>query len=148
MTIRLTIADLYTVMRQLNPSPDGFVPMKDFTEKSAETFKCTPLTVRNFVTRNNEYFEQKHGFIREKIPETINEQESDQKVYTDWKTQRERVLEECLKFLGTQTPSPIMDNILVLCASARDELSKYTDNRLQELLLMLKKEYDFTPTTL
>ena len=120
--------------------------MKEFTSKAAEVFHCTPLSIRNFVLRNQEYFEHKHGFIREKIPETISQQSEDQKIYQEWLTKREAVLDESIKFLSTLTPTPVIDNILVACATARDELASYTDNRLQELLLTLKKEFDFTPS--
>ena len=146
MTIKITIADLYGVLKNLQQDPEGFTTMKEFTSKAAEVFKCTPLSIRNFVLRNQEYFEHKHGFIREKIPETISQQSEDQKIYQEWHAKREDVLDESIKFLSTLTPTPVIDNILVACATARDELASYTDNRLQELLLTLKKEFDFTPS--
>ena len=146
MTIKISISDLYGVLKKLQQDPEGFTSMKEFTTKAAEAFKCTPLSIRNFVLRNQEYFEHKHGFIREKIPETISQQNEDQKIYQEWRTKREQILGESVKFLGTLIPSPIIDNVLVACATARDELASYTDNRLQELLLTLKKEFDFTPS--
>ena len=146
MTINITIADLYGVLKNLQQDPEGFVSMKEFTSKAAEAFKCVPLSVRNFVIRNQEYFEQKHGFIREKIPATTSEQAEDQKIYQEWLTKREAVLDESIKFLSTLTPTPVIDNILVACATARDELASYTDSRLQELLLTLKREFNFTPS--
>ena len=145
--IKIESIELYKILSTLPQDAEGFVTMKEFLDKAAEIFHCTPLTIRNFLKKNSEFFEYRHGLIRGKKIDTLEDQAEDQKEYSEWLKPREGILDECLHFLKYQTPSPYIENLLVRMATAREELKSYTELQLLNVLLDLKREYNFIPKT-
>lgn len=146
MTIPITIADIYKTIKELSPDPNGFVRMVELTTTVAEKLGCTEITVRNFIMRNLEYFNRKHGLIRPKQPTRISNQMEDVKIYQEWLAKKEQIIKQCNAFLATITPpSPIVEAFLVALSNSREELKSYGDDKLQMVLLDLKREYDFIP---
>lgn len=146
MTSNITIQELLKVFALLEPDPEGYVRMKDYLDFASQRMDCTPLTVRNFILKNIDKFETKHGWIKLKAElQTVPVQIVQSDDYKSWLERRNVVLDECAEFLKIQTPSPYIENLLVKLASIRDELKSYSDGQLASFLLDLKREFNFSP---
>lgn len=147
MTIRFDVNDLLKIFEKIDKEPDGYCLTKDFFKAVAKEYLCSPLAVRNFVLKNTDHFDLRHGYIRGHVPEIIPNKVDDVKFFEEWVANREKVIDECVHFLSVQTPNPYIENILVQLASTRENLKNYDDSKLFYLLLDLKRDYNFTPQT-
>lgn len=145
LTLKIEVSALFEVIQGLEKDVDGFASMKAFLEKAAAVHDCTVLTIRNFVYKHSSEFEWKHGLIRTKLIQSLPEQKLDLKEFEDWSSNRIAVLDECLQFLQVQTPSPYIENLLVLAGSTRDEFKSYSDSSLAQLIFDLRREFGFVP---
>ena len=137
---------LHFVISLLTPDSDGYVQSKILFEEASKALNCGSQTIRNYVIKNPDYFDRKHGKIRIRKME-IKKQVEDFTEFTSWLTPRYAVLDECAEFLKVQTPSPYLENILVRLAIAREELSSYNDTKFSSFLIDIDKEYNFVPKT-
>ncbi len=147
--IKIEMKDVLLAFEALPKDEFGFANFVDLIEAVAKLYQCTPLTVRNFLNKNPEVFQRKHGFINIKkdIVQLKTNQDTVDTEYESWKANRNKILDECAFFLSVQTPSPYIENMLAQLASAREELSVFSDSKLMTLLLDLSREYNFTPET-
>ena len=147
--IKIEMKNVLLSFEALSKDELGFANIIDLLNKVSKLYDCTPLTVRNFINKNPEMFQRKHGMINIKkdIVQLKVSQDTVDAEYESWKANRNKVLDECAYFLSVQTPSPYVENLLAQLASAREELSVFSDTKLMTMLLDLGREYNFTPTT-
>lgn len=147
--IKIEMKNVLLAFEALSKDEMGFANIITLMDEVAREYSCTQLTVRNFINKNPELFERKHGFIKIKsnMVQLKVSQDSIDKEYEIWKANRMKILDECAYFLSVQTPSPYIENLLAQLASAREELSVFSDTKLMTFLLDLHREYNFTPTT-
>ena len=147
--IKIEMKEVLLAFEALPKDEMGFANIIDLLDEVAKLYNCVPLTVRNFINKNSELFERKHGLIsiKKDIVQLKVSQDTVDKEYESWKANRNKILDECAYFLSVQTPSPYIENLLAQLASAREELSVFSDTKLMTLLLDLGREYNFTPTT-
>lgn len=147
--IRIEMKEVLLAFEALQKDEYGFANIIDLLGEVAKLYQCTPLTVRNFINKNSETFERRHGKINMKkdIVQLKASQDIVDAEYESWKANRNKILDECAYFLSVQTPSPYVENLLAQLASAREELSVFSDTKLLTFLLDLHREYNFTPST-
>ena len=147
MTIAFDVGTLVTLLESLQADDYGFVKTSLFAEKIAELYNCSWLTVHNFIVKNPQIFDYKHGYVRPAPRREMGKQDEDQKVYKAWLAPREVLLNECTTYLASLSPNPFIENLLVAIATAREDLKSYSDYSLSSILLTLKRELNFEPQT-
>ena len=148
MTTKIDPLELYRYALSLDMDDKGFVKLKPLLSGAAKQFNCNELTIRNFIKNRPQQFDLKYNYVRVlKVDSIPNTSVDDQHEFESWRQQREAVLNEVVEFLKVQTPSPYLENTLVKIATAREELSKYNDSNLENLLMELRREYNFIPKT-
>lgn len=147
--IKIEMKNVLLAFESLQKDEMGFANIITLMDEIAKEYDCTQLTVRNFINKNPELFERKHGLIsiKKDMVKLKASQDTIDAEYESWKSNRNKILDECAYFLSVQTPSPYIENLLAQLASAREELSVFSDTKLMTLLLDLGREYNFTPTT-
>ena len=148
MTVNLELTDIVAAIGKFTDTESEFASLKEVLEHLAVEKSCTTITIRNFIKRNAGHFELKHGKIRIRQNLSGNEEDKSDDVleYQSWRSAREKILDECAKFVGTLTPSPYNENLFLMMAAARLEFSDYLDTKFQELLFILKKEFGYIPS--
>jgi hypothetical protein len=148
MTIKFHLENFIESLKALPRDAEGFANRQQLIELIAKQYGCSQLAVHNYLLCHNSFFQSKHGLIKEgREPELNNVQEGDQKVFQEWLDNRNKVLDECVDFLRTQTPSPIIEGYLAQVATAREQVRSYVDDKLQYLLIVLKREYSYSTQT-
>jgi len=147
LTTKIDPLELYRVALALPMDDSGFVKLKPLLATAAKQFNCAELTIRNYIRQRPHQFELKYNSVRvlkvDSLPSTLD----DQHEFETWQQCREATLNEVAEFLKVQTPSPYLENTLVKVATAREELRKYNDSNLENLLMELRREYNFVPKT-
>lgn len=149
MTIQIDVNRVVKLFSESAPDAEGWVTTSLILSKLASEHTCKPLTARNFLIRNTQYFEFQHGRVRlrKENVATVAEQSNIQEEFTKWLKEREALLDECVAYLSSQDTSPYLENFFVQIASLREELRSYNDSRLLGVLADLKRDYDFEPKT-
>lgn len=144
MTVKFNITELYNIMDKLPRDTENFIRTTSFIKLIQERYGCTPLTIRNFILRNPGIFDVKHGRVRIPKPEVAINQERDQAEFNVWFKKNEQMLNQCSRFLMMQEPqTPAIENLLVIVASAREQLLDYSNSKLMDLLGTLRRDFNF-----
>jgi len=148
MTASIDPLELYRVAVSLPMDDSGFVKLKPLLSAAAKQFNCAELTIRNYIRQRPHQFELKYNQVRVLKVESLPSILEDQHEFDAWQQCREATLNEVADFLQVQTPSPYLENTLVKVAVAREELRHYNESNLENLLMELRREYNFVPKSL
>ena len=147
MTSLIDIDIVQIMMQEAEHDKDGWIKMKSLLDRISLKYECTYLTARNFMLKNIDIFEFKHGYVKNRVEpmSNIEEQVDAQQEFEVWLKTHEAVLNECTEFLSKQTPSPYIENTLVQVAVAREELKSYNSSKYDSLMLDMGRDYNFVP---
>ena len=148
MTASIDPLELYRVAVSLPMDDSGFVKLKPLLVAASKQFNCAELTIRNYIRNRHHQFELKYNHVRVLKVESLPSIFEDQHEFDAWQQCREATLNEVADFLQVQTPSPYLENTLVKVAVAREELRHYNESNLENLLMELRRKYNFVPKSL
>jgi hypothetical protein len=148
MTKELDLLEIYKVIEMLADGQQGWANAQRVYIAVGKLYNCTPQTARNWCWRHTQDFEMEFGKIKSKSAKatTTKEQNSEIDEFELWLAPRLVLVEECLQYLKDSPQSPDIEALLISLGNARENLNNYSDAKLQNVVMELRK-LGFEPKT-